>query len=129
MEASGKTFVLSGQFALRDKKSVVERIEARGGRVAAAVSKKVDYAVVGGSRSNLWKFGAYGAKIEKARGSKARARRSRSSLKEISLTRSAKTTHIPLEYSSNGVVAQYLKKKFLTHRSWMRNPLFQRHKR
>ena len=66
MEASGKTFVLSGQFALGDKKSVVERIEARGGRVAAAVSKKVDYAVVGGSRSNLWKYGAYGAKIEKA---------------------------------------------------------------
>ena len=32
VEASGKTFVLSGQFALRDKKSVVERIEARGGR-------------------------------------------------------------------------------------------------
>ena len=53
MEASGKTFVLSGQFALGDKKSVVERIEARGGRVAAGVSKKVDYAVVGGSRSNL----------------------------------------------------------------------------
>ena len=105
MEASGKTFVLSGQFALGDKKSVVERIEARGGRVAAGGAKKVDYAVVGGSRSNLWKFGAYGAKIEKAR-----ARRSRSSPKEISQTRSAKTTHIPLEYSSNGVDAQYLKK-------------------
>ena len=95
MEASGKTFVLSGQFALGDKKIVVEQIEARGGRVAAEVSKKVDYVVVGGSRSNLWKFGAYGAKIEKARGSKARARRSRSSPKEISQTRSAKTTHIP----------------------------------
>ena len=73
MEASGKTFVLSGQFALGDKKSVVERIEARGGRVAAGVSKKVDYAVVGGSRSNLWKFGAYGAKIEK-RGAPKRGR-------------------------------------------------------
>ena len=66
VEVGGKTFVLSGQFALGDKKSVVERIEARGGRVAAAVSKKVDYVVVGGSRSNLWKYGAYGAKIEKA---------------------------------------------------------------
>ena len=32
VEVSGKTFVLSGQFALGDKKSVVERIEARGGR-------------------------------------------------------------------------------------------------
>ena len=85
---------------------MVERIEARGGRVAAGGSKKVDYAVVGGSRSNLWKYGAYGAKIEKAR-----ARRSRSSLKEISLTRSAKTTLFPLECSSNGVVAQYLKKE------------------
>ena len=67
MEVGGKTFVLSGQFALGDKKSVVERIEARGGRVAAGGSKKVDYAVVGGSRSNLWKFGAYGVKIEKAK--------------------------------------------------------------
>ena len=66
MDASGKTFVLSGQFALGDKKSVVERIKARGDRVAAGGSKKVDYAVVGGSRSNLWKYGTYGAKIEKA---------------------------------------------------------------
>ena len=32
VEVGGKTFVLSGQFALGDKKSVVERIEARGGR-------------------------------------------------------------------------------------------------
>ena len=73
VEVSGKTFVLSGQFALGDKKSVVERIEARGGRVAAGGSKKVDYAVVGGSRSNLWKYGAYGAKIEK-RGAPKRGR-------------------------------------------------------
>ena len=49
-----------------DKKSVAERIEALGGRVASGVSKKVDYAVVGGARSRLWKYGAYGSKIEKA---------------------------------------------------------------
>lgn len=67
VEFRGKTFVLSGQFALGDKKSVAERIEARGGRVASGISKKVDYAVVGGARSHLWKYGAYGTKIEKAK--------------------------------------------------------------
>ncbi|MGN0930727.1 MAG: BRCT domain-containing protein [Thermoguttaceae bacterium] len=66
VEISGKTFVLSGQFALGDKKKVGARIEALGGRVASGVSKKVDYVVVGGARSHLWKYGAYGAKIEKA---------------------------------------------------------------
>lgn len=67
MEFDGKLFVLSGQFALGDKKSVGKRIEALGGRIVSGVSKKTDYVVVGGARSNLWKYGAYGTKIEKAK--------------------------------------------------------------
>ena len=64
---NGKNFVLSGQFAFGSKQDVTRKIVELGGHVTSSVGKKTDYLVVGGTRSNLWKYGAFGTKVEKAK--------------------------------------------------------------
>lgn len=61
-----RVFCLTGDFAFGHRDQCVAVIERLGGRVAAAVSKKVNYLVVGGLGSTEWKHGSFGAKVVKA---------------------------------------------------------------
>lgn len=61
-----RTFCLTGNFCFGTRASCEGAIVARGGVVAAAVSKKLDYLIVGGLGSAEWKHGSFGTKIEKA---------------------------------------------------------------
>lgn len=67
VEFADNQFVLSGQFALGQKKDVGKLIEDRGGSTAGSVTKKTRYVVVGGTRSILWKYDNYGTKVQKAK--------------------------------------------------------------
>lgn len=62
----GRIFVVTGDFACAKRSHVVGRIESLGGDVAASVSKKVNFLVVGSLGCELWKTEGYGTKIEKA---------------------------------------------------------------
>jgi DNA ligase (NAD+) len=55
---AGKTFVLTGTLAALSRDEAAEAIEARGGKVTSAVSRRTDYLVVGTDA---------GSKLEKAR--------------------------------------------------------------
>ncbi|MET3603213.1 NAD-dependent DNA ligase [Sphaerotilus sulfidivorans] len=63
---SGHTFCLTGEFVFAPRSLCAEAIERRGGKVATAVSKKLNYLVVGGLGSPEWKHGSFGTKVEKA---------------------------------------------------------------
>lgn len=59
-------FVVTGTFAFGPRAKVVEAIEERGGRVIPAVTKKMDFLVIGEIGSQAWRHSSYGRKIEKA---------------------------------------------------------------
>lgn len=63
---AGYTFCLTGEFVFAPRSLCAEAIERRGGKVATAVSKKLNYLVVGGLGSPEWKHGSFGTKVEKA---------------------------------------------------------------
>lgn len=62
----GNLFCLTGDFVLAPRSDCEQEIESRGGIVKKAVSKKVDYLIVGGLGSPEWKHGSFGTKIEHA---------------------------------------------------------------
>lgn len=62
----GRTFVVTGDFACLKRKDVFSEIAARGGSVNNAVSKNVQYVLVGSLGSELWSNSGYGTKIERA---------------------------------------------------------------
>jgi NAD-dependent DNA ligase len=67
IQHGGRTFVVTGDFAIGTRPFVISLIESRGGRVHAAVSKQVNFVVVGEFGSDAWvEKKKWGTKIEKA---------------------------------------------------------------
>ncbi len=60
------TFCLTGDFVYAPRKVCESAIVSLGGNAKSAVSKKIDYLVVGGLGSNEWKHGSFGTKIDGA---------------------------------------------------------------
>lgn len=68
VEFSGRAFVVTGTFAYGARVNVTKAILDRGGEVKGAITKKVDYLVIGEIGSQAWKHSAWGRKIEQAIG-------------------------------------------------------------
>ncbi len=66
IEFSHHTFCLSGNFVYGDKDKCADEITKRGGLIAAGVTKKLNYLIVGSLGSDQWKHGNFGTKVEKA---------------------------------------------------------------
>ncbi len=62
----GSVFCLTGNFVRGGKESCELEIVKRGGKISNAVSKKLDYLIVGGLGSPQYKHGNFGTKVEKA---------------------------------------------------------------
>ncbi len=62
----GARFCLTGDFVYGPRESCTAAIVKRGGEVATAVTKKLQYLVVGSLGSREWKNDSYGTKIDKA---------------------------------------------------------------
>lgn len=62
----GASFCLTGEFVMGPRATCAGMIEARGGTISAAVSKKTTYVIIGGLGSPEWKHGSFGTKVEKA---------------------------------------------------------------
>lgn len=65
-DLSGKTIVLTGEFACGQRKDVISYFEKSGASVKSGVSGKTDYLIIGSLGSPDWKFGDYGDKVAKA---------------------------------------------------------------
>ena len=67
VDFENRSFCLSGSFQLFGSKSEIEGIiQSRGGVVVGAMTKNVNYLVVGSNGSSDWRFGSFGRKVEKA---------------------------------------------------------------
>jgi NAD-dependent DNA ligase len=66
VEVPGRSFCLTGNFCFGTRAACEEMIRQRGGVVQPAVTKKLDYLVVGGLGSEEWKHGSFGTKVDKA---------------------------------------------------------------
>lgn len=66
IEYMGRWFTVTGDFACAKRSCVVGAIEALGGTIAANVSRKTHFLLVGTAGSELWKGGNWGTKIESA---------------------------------------------------------------
>lgn len=64
---AGRSFCVTGRFTALRRTQVEREIRERGGTTTDYVSGVLDYLVVGGASSTGWKFGGFGAKLEKAR--------------------------------------------------------------
>lgn len=62
----GRCFCFTGDFVYAHREVCESACAMRGGVVRNAVSKKVDYVVVGSFGSPAWKFGSFGTKLKKA---------------------------------------------------------------
>ncbi|MCX5511098.1 BRCT domain-containing protein [Pseudomonas sp. BJa3] len=62
----GKNFVFTGIMAFGPRKDCQELVTDRGGILGGAVSKKVDYLIVGSIGNEQWRHASYGTKILKA---------------------------------------------------------------
>lgn len=62
----GKTFCFTGDFVFGERAACARAAVVRGGAILPAVSKQLDYLIVGGLGSQEWKHGSFGTKIEKA---------------------------------------------------------------
>jgi NAD-dependent DNA ligase len=66
IEFAGRTFVVTGTFAYGPRALVTAAIADRGGTVKPAISKKVDFLVIGEIGTQAWRHSSYGRKIEQA---------------------------------------------------------------
>jgi hypothetical protein len=62
----GSLFVVTGTFAFGTRRQVVDALEARQASAVSAVSKKINFLVIGEVGSQAWKHSSYGRKIEAA---------------------------------------------------------------
>jgi len=62
----GSVFVVTGTFAYGTRRQVVDALEAPPASAASAVSKKVNFLVIGEVGSQAWRHSSYGRKIEAA---------------------------------------------------------------
>ncbi len=62
----GKNFVFTGIMAFGPRKDCQQLVTDRGGILGGAVSKKVDYLIVGSIGNEQWRHASYGTKILKA---------------------------------------------------------------
>ena len=62
----GRLFCLTGDFVFGPRQVCEAAITRRGGQLRTAVSKTIDFVVVGGLGSREWKHGSFGTKVERA---------------------------------------------------------------
>jgi NAD-dependent DNA ligase len=62
----GKNFVFTGVMAFGPRKECQQLVTDKGGILGGAISKKVDYLIVGSVGSEQWRHASYGTKILKA---------------------------------------------------------------
>lgn len=62
----GKNFVFTGIMAFGPRKDCQQLVTDRGGILGGAISKKVDYLIVGSVGNEQWRHASYGTKILKA---------------------------------------------------------------
>ena len=62
----GKNICLSGIFDLGEEPYLIKTITEHGGTIKNMISNRVDFLIVGNRRNELWKYGAYGTKLEDA---------------------------------------------------------------
>lgn len=62
----GKNFVFTGIMAFGPRKDCQQLVTDRGGILGGAISKKVDYLIVGSIGNEQWRHASYGTKILKA---------------------------------------------------------------
>lgn len=63
-----KIFIITGEMEWSPREKAEAIIIQRGGTLSKSVIKKLDYLIVGSKGNENWKYGNYGAKIEKAKG-------------------------------------------------------------
>jgi NAD-dependent DNA ligase len=62
----GKVFGFTGSSAKYSRNEFIEIVEGLGGTVAQAVSKKLDYLIIGADGNPCWAYACYGRKVEMA---------------------------------------------------------------
>lgn len=66
MEWTGRMFLFTGTMAYGPRKACEALVVERGGSIAAGVSKKTHYLVIGSIGNEQWLHSSYGTKITKA---------------------------------------------------------------
>ncbi|WP_085619226.1 MULTISPECIES: BRCT domain-containing protein [unclassified Pseudomonas] len=66
LEWTGRMFLFTGTMAYGPRKACEALVVERGGSIAAGVSKKIHYLVIGSIGNEQWLHSSYGTKIKKA---------------------------------------------------------------
>ncbi|TFZ08185.1 BRCT domain-containing protein [Ramlibacter humi] len=66
LDFADQVFCMTGDFAFGPRTVCESAVLRRGGSIAASVTKKLNFLIVGGLGSAEWKHGNFGTKIEKA---------------------------------------------------------------
>ena len=66
IDISGRLFCITGEFNCGERKTVLEKLSAKGGISQGSVTRKTEFLIVGSKGSEMWSAGNYGTKIKKA---------------------------------------------------------------